>query len=566
MQGLSSMERSLQKLQEGAPEDWYMVLPDRKRPGEWKLIYYCTGKAGAPIYRRKWRADKRLELALSADDVQLGRYLQMLRKHLTGRKGAHKARVITLSGYVPSERQWAYHASTADELLYGGAAGGGKSAASVMDALFRCLDYPGSTAYLFRRTYPELEDTLIKEALNRIPAVVGWYTGANHIMHLCNGSRLIFRYCEGERDVTRYQGAEIQWLYFDEMTHFSKAVYDYLNTRKRAPKALKITEPLATRGASNPGGIGHAWVKARFVAPHPQGGEHVEHTEITHEKTGEMLSRDLHLAFVPAKVWDNPHISTGYIFELEDKPEALKKALKDGSWDAFEGQVFTEWRDLAGHYADRLYTHVIEPFEIPAHWPRWRSFDFGFAKPFSVGWWAVAPDGRLYRYREWYGGRDNIGIQIPPEEIAKGIAELERVHENGLHVHGVADPSIWDGSRGESVAVQMERHGIYFEPATNDRLPGKMEIHNRLRFSAEGLPGMQFFNTCTDSLRTLPALTYSATRPEDVDTEAEDHAYDEIRYMVMRHPMGVKLKETYKYTSGQLDPLNQLKKGRKHGQ
>ena len=433
--------------------------------------------------------------------------------------------------YAPTPRQLAFHRSCEDEVLYGGAAGGGKSCAVVMDALLRCLRHPGTVAYLFRRTYRELEDTLIAEAMRRIPRQLYRYSASAHEMLLLNGSRLRFRHCQQEADRFQYQGAEIHWLYIDELTHFSQTVYDFLKSRLRASKALGI-HPLV-RCTSNPGGVGHGWVKARFIDPAPPDTVVVERI-----RSGDVEGKRT-LRYIPARVQDNPYLDQAYRLELASKPPALRDALLYGRWDAFEGQVFTEWRDDPAGYATGKNTHVVAPFEIPRSWRRFRSFDFGYARPFSVGWWALSPDGVLYRYREWYGctGTPNVGLRITPTAIAQGIAQAERAHEAGLHVTGYADPSIWDGLRGENIAEQMQREGVYFLPAENARLPGLMQVHRRLAFDDNGFSSVRVFSTCRDSIRTLPALCYDRHQCEDVDTSAEDHIYDEWRYLMMAHPL-----------------------------
>lgn len=449
------------------------------------------------------------------------------------------AREIWIS-YEPSEKQNLFHGSNADEMLYGGAAGGGKSKAIVMEAFLRCLERPGGKAYLFRRTYRELEDTLIKEARLSIPKDLAKYYSDDHEMRFNNGSTMMFRHCEHEADRFNYQGAEMDYLFIDELTHFTQVVYDYLKTRLRA----KLSSGIKTivRCTANPGGVGHSWVKAYFVDPNPQGGRYVRkiYSETLHEY------QDRVVEFIPARATDNPHISKDYIYELEQKPLALRRALLDGDWDAFEGQVFPEWRNDPKHYHDRQFTHVITPFPIPTNWKRYRSFDFGYTKPFSVGWWAMDPAGTLYRFGEWYGSTvangtgTNIGIKMDPAEIAKGIADYETKYMPGLMIHGIADPSIFDESRGASVARMMEKHGVYFEPADNSRIAGKMQAHYRMRFDENGYPGMYIFTTCRNTIRTLPALTYNqtvASKVEDVDTDGEDHIYDDIRYMLMENPV-----------------------------
>jgi hypothetical protein len=343
-----------------------------------------------------------------------------------------------------------------------------------------------------------------------------------------------FRHVQNDEDVYAYQGAEMQYLYIDELTHFPARVYDYLKTRLRARKTQRV-RPLV-RCTSNPGGAGHAWVRQRFVDACPAGG--IREEEVYSPELGRSQLR--RIEFIPARAMDNPHLAREYIFELEQKPKNLRDALLLGRWDAFEGQAFPEWRDGQAHYSACAGTHVISPFEIPADWPRWCSFDFGYAKPFSVGWWACAPDGRVYRYAEWYGcaGAADEGLRIDPAEIARGILLREAGREPKAVFARVADPSIFDESRGMSVARQMAGAGVCFLKGDNKRLPGKMQMHYRLRFDEKGRPGLQAFCTCRHFIRTIPALTYSAVRPEDVDTAGEDHAYDETRYFLMANPVG----------------------------
>ena len=369
--------------------------------------------------------------------------------------------------YVPTEKQALFHRSTADETLFGGAAGGGKSTAAVADAFVKCMATPGVSAYLFRRTYPELEDTLVGIARRIIPECAGKYVATAHEYRLANGSVMRFRHVQNDGDVYAYQGAEMQYLYIDELTHFPAHVYEYLKTRVRARKTQRV-KPLV-RCTSNPGGIGHAWVRQRFVDACPEGGR--AGGGVYSQELGRAQTR--RIEYIPARAADNPHLAKEYIFELEQKPKNLRDALLLGKWDAFEGQAFPEWRDDPAHYSDGLGTHVVSPFEIPAAWPRWCSFDFGYAKPFSVGWWACAPDGRAYRYAEWYGcgGAPDEGLRIDPVEIARGILAREAEREPKAAFARVADPSIFDESRGMSVARQMAREGVCFLRGDNKRTP-----------------------------------------------------------------------------------------------
>ena len=447
--------------------------------------------------------------------------------------------------YTPTPKQEMFHHSRAKECLFGGAAGGGKSKATVMDALFRCLQYPGTTAYIFRRTYRELEDSIIKEAILSYPKEIATYNSGRHEHKLINGSMILYRHCENLMDAYTYKGMEIQWLYFDELTTFSYDVYTFLKSRLRAKKELGVRP--CVRCTSNPGDIGHAWVKARFVDSGPY------MSIVRHEFFSKTENKTKHTTtqYIPAFVTENPYIGKEYIDELEQKPEALRRALLFGEWDAFEGQVFIEWADKPEHYVDGIGTHVIEPFEIPYSWPRYTSFDFGYSKPFSVGWWAMRPDGCLIRYREWYGctGTPNEGLKITPEQIALGIVEKEaEERREGIGFIRYADPAIFDASTGESVADKMRLKGVTWQKADHARIAGKMQMHERLRIEEEtGRPRLQVFTTCKDFIRTIPALSYSLSKPEDVDSEGEDHIYDECRYLLMAHPVPRRDPEAQKY-------------------
>lgn len=457
--------------------------------------------------------------------------------------------------YTPTKRQQMFHASTADEVLYGGAAGGGKTKAVVMDALLRCLRHPKTQAYLFRRTYRELKDTVLGEAILSVPCELGEYCASDYEFRLINGSVMRFRHCQHDEDRMRYQGAEIQWLYIDELTHFSRQVYDFLKSRLRARRALNV-KPLV-RATANPGGVGHAWVRDHFI---DRGEPEKEHAFNVYSETLKKSQRRSVL-YIPALCTDNPYLTPDYIFELEQKPQALRDALLYGRWDAFEGQVFSEWRDEPAHYHDGVGTHVIGDFSPPGAWKRYRAFDFGFARPFAVLWMAVDPDERVYVYRELYGAAaPDEGVRKTPVEIARAIAQAEKdVGEAG--VAGVADPSIWDASRGESIAAQMGREGVHFQKGDNARLAGKMQLHKRLAFDETGRPLLYVMRSCRHTIRTIPALVYDPMRPEDVNTAGEDHIYDALRYFLMSRPAGpekVRVRERPRF-----DPLSAGGKVRK---
>lgn len=445
--------------------------------------------------------------------------------------------------YKPTPKQQMFHESIANEILYGGAAGGGKTKALVMDALFRCLKWPGTTAVIFRRTYRELEDTDIKEAQASYPEEIAKYNAGRHEFKLYNGSKILFRHCENESDRFDYSGLEAQHMYFDELTTFTQVIYDFLRTRLRAKKALGCVP--VVKSASNPGNIGHGWVKKEFVdaGPYMEIREQKIYSEAIHRE------KKIRTQYIPALATENPFITEDYIFELERKPEALRRALLNGDWDSFEGQVFVEFRNDPAHYKDMLWTHVIDPIPIPAHWPRYFSFDFGYSEPFACQWWALDPQGRAYLYRQWYGcvpNKADTGIKLSPVQIMEGILEREKPEiEENIKILRVADRSIFDKDRGDSIADQMapgyygRAKGVVFTKCDKARIPGKMEVHERLRFDENGKPMMYVFNTCRDWIRTVPNLPYDQheKKKEDVDTNAEDHDYDATRYFFMDHPL-----------------------------
>lgn len=461
--------------------------------------------------------------------------------------------------YRPTPKQRTFHASPAHEVLYGGAAGGGKSYALTYDAFLRCLKHPNTHAYMFRRTFRELEDTLIRNAGEIIPKAVGRYVGSQHVYKLANGSQIHFCHCQNEKDVYQYLGAEIHWLYIDELTTFTKFIYDTLLTRLRANRKLGIVP--VVRCASNPGSIGHTWVKAKFV-------DAGEYGEIIREyQYSDTLKKEIcrTVQYIPALATENPHIGENYIAELEKKPEAVRRAYLNGDWDAFDGQVFAEYRDAPEHYDDMKWTHVIPDFIPPAHWPRYVSLDWGYSKPFSVGVWAVDEKGVLYRYKELYGckrGESNVGVCWTNAQIGRGIASLMKPEfENNLYVQGIADPALWDESRNVKIIEDIENAiresggaSVYFERGDHARIDGKMQMHYRLAFDEGGQPMIRVTESCAAFRRTIPYLVYDAIKVEDIDSSGEDHVYDETRYMLMARPIAARTTEKPKKRA--YDPLS----------
>lgn len=450
----------------------------------------------------------------------------------------------------PNEKQAAFFKARNRFVAYGGARGGGKSWAVRQKAKLLALYYPGIRILIMRRTFPELKENHILP-LQKDLSGLAVYRETDKVFLFSGGSRIKFGYCDTEKDVNQYQGQEFDVIFMDEATHFTELQFLALTACVRGvnrfPKRMYLT--------CNPGGVGHAWVKRLFVDRRFKAGENPED-----------------YVFIRASVYDNKAVMQdggAYVRMLKNLPEELRRAWLDGEWDVFAGQVFREWRNDPGHYLDHRWTHVIAPFSIPDTWPRYRTLDWGYSRPFSVGYTAMSPEGKLIRYHEIYGTEKdaqgftttpNEGLRLAPDEVAERILHYEQEHEKGHRLLGIADPSIFDESRGSDgcVANIFARKGIYFERGDNKRIPGKMQIHNRLMFDKNGTPGFQVFSTCRDFLRTVPALVYSSTAPEDVDTAGEDHIYDEWRYLCMAHPISPPPRADSPQPPPQDDPLNML--------
>lgn len=464
--------------------------------------------------------------------------------------------------WTPQPRQRVFMQRKENEALYGGAAGGGKSDCAIAEAL-RQVNIPHYRGLILRKTYPQLSELIDRSREIYSPAFPGAkYNEQKHCWHFPSGAKIYFGAMQHTKDRTNYQGKRYDFIDFDELTHFTWDEYSYLFSRNR-PNGPGTR--CYIRAQANPGGIGHGWVKERFITPAPPMTPIYDDVKIVFPD-GKAEIRRRSRIFVPSSVFDNKILMENdpeYITRLASLPENEKRALLYGDWDSFSGQVFTEWRNNPDGYITRKNTHVIEPFRIPSSWKVYRGFDFGYSRPFSVGWYGVDHDGRMYRVRELYGctGTPNEGVRWEPAQIAREIKRIEKedVNLRTRHICGIADPSIFDESRGESIAQMMEREGVYFEKADNTRIAGKMQLHNRLAFDENAIPMLYVFSSCKHFIRTVPALVYSQSDVEDIDTQAEDHIYDEVRYVAMAHPINPPKKnyELHIYDPLDINPCEQ---------
>lgn len=458
-----------------------------------------------------------------------------------------------------SDKQYQFLTADKKHVNYGGARGGGKSWGVRTKAKILCGVYKGIKTLIVRRTYPELINNHINPLRDDLYSVAS-YNKSEKVFTFLNGSTIKFGYCNNDKDLDQYQGAEYDVIFLDEATQLKeewiKKIIACVRGVNNFPKRVYYT--------CNPGGVSHGYFKRLFIDKKYEAGENPDD-----------------YVFIQALVTDNKALMAAqpdYIKQLEALPPKIRDAWLHGRWDIYEGQFFEDFRDTpdldlcvkAGitpeeAYRQRRFTHVIEPFEIPRHWNIMRSYDFGYNKPWSLGYWAIDPDGVLYRFMDVYGwnGTPDEGNKWTPDEQFKYIADLERQHPmlaGRKIVDSVADPAIWDGSRGESVAETAMRYGIYFTPGDNERIAGWMQFHYRLQFDKNGYPRMYFFNTCETSRRTIPLMMYSETHPEDIDTKLEDHCPDEIRYMCMSRPIKPIIAEEKEIIFS--DPLNQFSKNK----
>jgi hypothetical protein len=481
---------------------------------------------GTPVDDTWEPSVEEIEWAHEHDPDLLARLVEYLKaKAEISRQRIYPDEVFARLGYVPTARQAEFHDATEYDILYGGAAGGGKTKALLMDDLRDAIRYPGIRIGAFRRTFDELAESLLKEleTVNYAAVLGARWNGSKHNLIFPNGSMIRFRYARTVEDATLRQGGEYQKITVDERTLMAPGVVDALKERLRSSN-VKLPV-VGCRSGSNPGGASHAEVKGRFIDG-TERGQHVVTDEF-----------GFTVRYIPAKVTDNPHVDADYLRVLDAIPDPQRrKAMKDGDWDVFAGQFFSEWRRAL---------HVVDDFDVPTEWRRVRGVDYGYAAPWAVEWIAQDQDKRVWVYRELYRSG------VIETEQARLIHDAEHLDPP---VRGYGDPSMWakTGS-APSPATAYADAGVQLERAVNDRVVGWQQVHSFLSrkgpacavHHAAGLeecPMLHVFASCGDLIRTLPALPHDARRVEDVDTTAEDHAPDALRYGLMSlRPLEMKL-------------------------
>ena len=413
------------------------------------------------------------------------------------------------------------------EVFYGGARGGGKSYAMLIDPLRYCHK-ENHRALLIRRTMPELRDLInhSQRLYSRAFPGAKWREQEKE-WRFPSGAKIEFGYAENMTDALRYQGQSYTWIGIDELPQYpSPDIYNFLRSSLRS---VDKDIPVYLRATGNPGNVGSQWVKEMFVEPaEPNTAFNVG---IDTPNGKKYITR----RFIPAKLQDNPYLmqTDDYYIMLASLPEAQRKQFLDGDWDAYEDSAFPEFSKT---------THVVEPFEIPRGWYKFRAADWGYSSPACVLWFAVDYNNNIWIYRELYTKK------VTADNFARQVVDLEK----GEYIHyGVLDSSTWArrGDVGPSIAETMIQNGCRWRPSDRSpksRISGKLEIHKRLKVNDSEEPGIRIFKTCRNLIRTLGSLPTDDKNPEDVDTNAEDHAYDALRYGCMSRPTHPKYAERFR--------------------
>ena len=478
-----------------------------------------------------------------------------------GEESGPERKIIT---FKATPKQMDFLKSRARHTAYGGARGGGKSWVLRLKACILCRQWPGIRVVIVRRTLEDVRKNHIiplKQTLNGIAKL----NKQDRCFYFRNGSTIEFQYYDTEADSEHFQGIEWDVIFIDEATQFEEEWLKIIATSCRGgpegyPKRVYYT--------CNPGGPGHGYIKRLFV-----------------DRKYEANEKPEDYTFIHALVTDNKYLmrtQPEYLNFLRSLPPKLRAAWLYGEWNIFEGQYFEDFRvepDLrmaaeAGEEgadpdelrAQHRWTHVIPAFPPKSYWPIWRSFDWGYRRPFSMGYYTVDNDGVIYRICEFYGVQHaegkavaNEGVKWAPEKVFSEIQRFEHEHPYlaGKEIHGVADPAIWDAESGISYAETAMKYGLFFQKGDHKRIPGWMQCHYRLMFDEGGFAQFYVFDSCEEFIRTIPTLQYDKHRAEDLDSDGEDHIADEWRYMCMSRPIKPVIIPEKKRPAWGIDPLNQ---------
>lgn len=444
---------------------------------------------------------------------------------------------------VPGSPQEKFLRRREFEGLYGGAAGGMKTETLIWEPMGALLGTPNISAVFFRREYGMMEDAIARARELFLP-LGGEYNESKHRFTFQNGSRYYFHHMQHEKDKLVYQGRKFERIMFDELTHFTESQYLYLFSRCRGNPNVRWS----IRNATNPGGVGHGWVKRRFVdslKPYDTGHFMRINGEDVRVNPDRKYARSRF--WIPAKVWDNPYLrDTEYTANLMSMEELMRRMLLDGDWDVFAGQFFSMWRRAI---------HVVEPFRLPEHWNYFGGFDYGFRNPTAYVIVGVDPDGGAWVVREYY--QDGRSVQFNAEQIKLLELSLGEIKVKARF----ADPSIWtrtpketEAGTDDSIAAMYQRQGVTFVKANNQRVIGWAAVKEYLDWedksqydgnmtSVRRPPRMRIFANCTNLIRTLPDAVYEEVEGrrvssnsllgEDLDTRGEDHLLDALRYALM---------------------------------
>lgn len=448
--------------------------------------------------------------------------------------------------YKPQPRQSKYHqAKEIDELLYGGAAGGGKSEATIWDALKYGLQYPGSRQIIFRRTFPDLQRSIIMRTLQVYQKELGKYNQSKHEWIFVNGSIIELAYWDNDSNYMNYQGAEYDVIRWEELTQFEERWYVYMLSRLRGSKPY----PRSVKSTTNPGGVGHSWVKRRFIDIGTP--EQIHHVHETADDGSPLYDRDNNPVvsrriFIPANVYDNQALldnDPGYLTRLMMLPDNERKQLLEGDWDTFAGQYFSEFSRAV---------HVVEPFTIPHDWKRYRAMDEGYNDPFVCLWFAIDRDNNCYLYREFV--KSKLLSHEQADEVIRRTPDGEKID------YSVADTSFWNVGKqsGEAPFEIFAKKEVPIIQATKERINGWKRVREWIHVFDDTDPvsgeryknsKLKIFSNCLNAIESIPSMIVDDIHPEDIADHSLDHVPDAMRYFFMSRPSPTEQKKLHPDTS-----------------